>query len=217
MSPLTIIMAVLHLRKSDFAGIIKLGNRLVLEGLYVETTLYATPSVSKTDFEAQLKAVIEAVALADKGGDKAERTKQVNLIFKMFRKLLNYVNGLYEDEEVNLKKSGFDVNAVPSPHGVPDQLVIKKIVDHNLPGTIKIKLEPFTGSAANKKERKNYIVQVFAAEDATEYKSVVAGTNSRNIIVEDVPVMTSRWYSIIAVNAAGPSEPSSKVKFTLTD
>lgn len=217
MSPIEIIVAVLHLIKTDFAGITNLGNRILTKGIYVETTLYTTPKIPKAEFEAQLNATILAVAQAEKGGSLADRNKQIGLFYKMLRTLLNYVNGLYEDMKVELEKSGFETNAVPSPHTVPDKLVIKKIVKHNLPGTIKIMLEPFTGSETSKKERKNYIVLIFASEDATEYKSVVAGTNSRKLIVEDVPNMTTRWYSVIAVNAAGPSILASKVKFTLTD
>jgi hypothetical protein len=217
MSPFEIIVAVLYLRKTDFAGITKLGTRILNKGIYVETTLYATPVVSKTEFEKQLQAAIDAVALADKGGSKADRKKQIDLFFKMLRKLVNYVNGLYEDMPVELEKSGFDTNAIPTPHALPDQPIIKKIIKGNEPGTIIIKLAPFTGLDKNKRERRTFIVLVFADAVTQEFDTVFTGTNSRKIVVENVPLMTTLYYTVIIRNAAGPSELASKIKYTLTD
>jgi hypothetical protein len=217
MSPIEIIVAVLHLVKTDFSGITNLGKRILNQGIYVETTLYATPKIPKDEYEEQLNKAINAVALAENGGSIADRNKQIGLFYKMLRKLLNYVNGLYEDMQVELEKSGFETNAVPTPHTVFNQLVIKKIVQGNEDHTIKITIEPLEGDARKKKARKNFIVRIYKDMTTEEFVTVSAGTNSRKIILRDVPYMESLYYTIIVENAAGPSPESARRKFTLTD
>jgi molybdenum-dependent DNA-binding transcriptional regulator ModE len=217
MSPIEIIVAVLHLIKTDFAGITNLGNRILTKGIYVETGLFTTPKVPKDEFETQLNAAILAVAQAENGGSLAERSKQIGLFYKMLRKLLNYVNGLYEDMQVELEKSGFETNAIPTPHTVFNQPVIKKIVKGNEDHTIKISIEPLEGDAKKKKARKNYIVRTYVDMTTEEFVTISAGTNSRKIILHDVPYMESLYYTIIVENAAGPSPESARRKFTLTD
>jgi hypothetical protein len=217
MSTTEIIMAVLHLRKTDYDGIIKLAKRILLEGLYIDLTLYATPIVNKTEYEAQLQLAADAVALAEKGGDKAQRKKQIAGLYIMLRRLVNYVNGLYEGDEVKLLKSGFDVNAIPAPHTVFDKPVIKKILKGNVDHTIKINIEPLEGDTKKKKASKTFIVRIYKDPTTAEFTTVPAGSDSRNIIIKDVPYMVTIYYSIIVENAAGPSMESDRIKFTLTD
>jgi hypothetical protein len=217
MSPIEIIMAVLHMRKTDYDGIVNLAKRILLEGLYIDLTLYATPIVAKTEFEAQLQLTSDAVALAEKGGDKAQRTKQIKALYKMLRKLVNYVNGLYEGDEVSLKKSGFDINMVPSKHGFIDQLVIKRIVKGNLPHTVKISIEPMTGDEKNKTGSKNFIVRIYADMTTEECLTIAAGSDSRNIIIENIPFLVAKYYSISVKNSAGENMSSARIKFILTD
>lgn len=217
MTTTELIKAVLHVSKKDFHQINDLATKIVTLGIFVETTLYATPTVTLVDFQHQLSLAIDAVALGDKGIDLPNRDKQSGLLFKMLKKLINYVNGLYEGDEVNLLKSGFDVNRTPAAHPVADQLVIKRIQKHNEANSVKIMLEAFTGLKLYKKEKRNYKVYVFATAETDVFKIGFSGPDSRKIIVKNVPVMISQWYAITVTNSAGESLMSARVKFTLTD
>jgi len=212
-----IIKAVAHLKRTQYALINELGDRIILKGIYFNVLIYGTPTVSLADFTAQLKSAVDAVALGEKGIDLANRDLQSELLFKMIKKLLNYVNGLYEGDEVNLLKSGFDVNFPSAPHGVAPEPVIKSIVKGTDPHTIKVNLAKFTGPSNVKVEKRTYFVRIYSDESTESFKPGCSSTNSRKLILTNVPFLNALFYTVIIQNTAGFSVESARRKFTLTD
>ncbi len=217
MSTTDSIRAVLHLDNRDYEAINKLAYIILTKGIYFNIALFITPSIAELDFRNQYNASCNAVAAADNGGSKSARKVESRKMHKMLKKLMNYTNDLYEDDAVSLLKSGFELNLQPSPHPRPNQLIIKKIVAGADMGTVKIYLQPLSGLEIHLKEKRTYIVYVFADSETLEFRIGHTGTDSREIIIENVPLMTRQYYAITATNAAGESMLSNRVKFTLTD
>ena len=214
-----VCVAVLNLNKNDHDGINNQAKNFI-EGLYVETVLYADPPIQLADFKNQYDASIQATALAADGGKKAiaKRNKESGLLLDMMAdKLIIYINGLYKGNRENLGKSGAPVSEDPSPHPRPEKQVIKRIDKGPEPKSAKVFLVMGQGESKKKNENRTYILYVFEAEDAVTPVKVFHFTSMRKLVAIGITVMTAFWYAVTAQNAGGESDLSDKVRFVLTE
>ncbi len=217
MTTIDLIKAVLHLKKTEYVKINQLTNVIITKGVYFNVLAYATPTVTAVAFKAQYKLSLDATDLVDKGGSIDDRNLQSGKLYKMIKKLLNYVNNEYEDDSENLMLSGFDLNRAPEKHPVNKAPVIKKIVAWNGLHTVKVYIEPLEGLEIHLQESKTYKVYVFATIDTQVFTIGYVGPDSRAMIVSNVPFGTAQFYAVTVTNAAGESMMSPRMKFTLTD
>ncbi len=216
MSTLNFIFAVLHVAIGDFTEINKLAQKVISNGIYANVTLFATPPITLLVFQAELTAAVNALNATTTGGDKTLRnTTSAQLLFSLHR-LGYYANGLYLNDSVKLLASGLDLNRLNEVHPRPNKLVISRIVAGADMGTIKIYLTALTGEEANLKETRTYQVYLWADMETQVFSIVHTGTDSRELIVKNVPQMAIRFYSVTATNAAGESPQSGRTRFVLT-
>jgi hypothetical protein len=214
-----VCIAVMNLAYTDFDGINKAAENM-LNGLYVENVLYPNPKVAKIDFEAKYQESLTATADAQDGGKKAINTRKVRsseLYDMMMDQNIPYINGLYKGDREKLLKSGAQVSDEPVPHGLMEPLVIKYIMKGPVPNSVKLILEPMAGDKKLKKGKLTFTVYVYPTAESTTPRVGCVATSSRKLIVTGVDLMTPFYYGVTVLNAAGPNELSSKVKFVLTD
>lgn len=205
--------AVMHCKKTELKKVVSLGQKVYNDGVYKNTGAYANPNPDDATFKGQVKDAVETVAAATGGGvdETALARKMVGILFDTMKNVsLPYVNGLYLNDEANLLLSGYDVNDVPVVHGIPDPVVIKRIVDGPLTHSAKI----FIDKPANaKKQRLTYTVFMSYDDVEANYKPVLSVTNMTKLIVPNLTRGKEVWFYVIAGNAAGGSETVSGVKF----
>ena len=132
------------------------------------------------------------------------------------QELLTYVNGLWKGNKENLEKSGFPVSKKPEPHGTPETPVIKKIVKGPDSGSVKIILEPRSGSETQKKEKLIYFV--YKGTDPVDHTAdelMLTTSNSRALTIQGVQRGVDFFYTLYAHNGKNGSELAGKVKYML--
>jgi len=194
-------------------------GRMVLADLYSRPDLYANPTVFKADLEAQLEKASSAQAATRGGGvsETATRDSEVEKLFELLKKrLLTWVNGLYEGEREKLMASGFGVSKDPSPKEIPSQPNIKYITDANTGNTFcaKIVLVKKTNPLDEKKEVYTYIVQMSKERDnESSYVTVLMTQNQYKLIVPNLERGVEVFFRVARRNARGQSYWSEPVSF----
>ena len=218
MSPSTLYEAVMHCIKTNCQAVYFLGKKLITQGIYHNTTTFPNPEVEEEDFEPELTKLGNLITEAEGNSNKIlERDAQSAVVHALMAKNLPYVNKIADHNITIINLSGYDSNVIPSSHPVAEKAVIKNIIKGTQPHTVKIMIEKIGGEEIHKKERRTYIVYVFA-DMTTEVSEIgCTVTDSRKMIVENVPYLTAKYYAVVIMNAAGKNEMSARRKFTLTD
>jgi hypothetical protein len=166
-----ICKAILDLSPNDFNGINDQA-KLFLDGLYTETTLYATPPVTLTEFKDQYDKSYKATVAAIEGGkhERSIRDKECAMThWMMGEKLIPYINGLYVDNRPLLEKSGAKTSSDPTPVPPPNPPNISRLENGPEPKSVKVFL--VRGVKSNLKKRSRILYRIFMfekEEDAIE-------------------------------------------------
>ncbi len=218
MCPLLLYIAVMHCEKTEFKAVYFLAQKLLSKGVYFNTTTFTDNPVLKATFEAATEKLGGLISAA-KGNTakRKERDEQSVVVFNYMFEELPYVNKVADHNITIINLSGFDSNVLPTAHPLAPKVVIKDIVKGTQPHTAKVKIGKLGGEEIYKKEKRTYLVYVFADITTEMFDIGCAVTNSRKMIVENVPYMVTKYYAVVILNAAGKNEMSAKMKFTLTD
>ena len=213
-----IVEPVMHVSADDPEGVEKLATKLLTEGLYANPTEFPDPKIAELTFSTDNGKLTDLIASA-KGNTAIlkMRNEQSELVHANIKANLGYVKPICTGNYELIKKSGFDPSIIPSAHALAPKAVIKKIVKGPGFNTVKVMLVKGTGLELNKRESRSYIVYLFDMETGKLVRTGCSNTDSRKLIVPDVPFNTAFNYSVAIQNAAGLNEPSEKMKFTLND
>lgn len=209
--------AILDLKNDDHEGVYLQGT-VFLAKLYVETTLYPSPIVPEVDFKALVKDCGDCNTAAEKGGDAeiaAQIAATLSLHKAMGKKLIPYINSLWEGNRLNLEKSGAKISAERSKVPPPEQPVISRIVRGPEAGSIKIYLVRGVNSSQKKRSKKQYRIFMFEKDDDTKGTDIGGSWDSRYLIGYGVPESVYRYFSVRVENSGGSSLLASKVRFFL--
>jgi hypothetical protein len=209
--------AILDLLPTDFDGVYKQGT-VFLAKMYLETTLYATPIIAEVDFKPLVKDLGDANIAAENGGEvelAVQMACSVKLHKAMGKKLIPYINSLWEDNRVNLEKSGAKISAERSKVPPPEQPIISKIEAYNEAGSVKIYLVRGKQSTNKKRSKKQYRIFMFEKEDDAKGTEIGSSFDSRYLYGYEVPTAVYRFFAVRAENSGGSSLLSTKVKFYL--
>ena len=218
MSPSRPIEPVLHCTSREFDKVYNLGVKLLNEGVYYNTVTFPAVPVLQVDFETDNNKLRDLIAVAKGNTDKTdERNAQSIEVHKLLKSILNYAKAVCGDDIEKINLSGFDPSDDPTPHSKAPQAVIKRIEKYSEPHSVKVMLEPAEGLESEKQEVRTYVVRVFNYMETEEYREGCSTTDSRELIVRNVPYLMAQYYAVIIINAAGANELSGKLKFTLTD
>jgi hypothetical protein len=204
--------------QDDYEAINELGTR-VYDTLYANPLIYPNPPKTNVQLKTVLDLSIDAQSNVKGGGKQAttRRNNRSKVLHDMLeQEILTYVNGLWRGNKENLELSGFPVSKEPEPHGVPETPVIKRIEKGPVPGSVKIILEPRSGSDIQKKERLMYFV--YKGTDpinSTTDEQVLTTSNSKAIIITGVQRAVDYFYTLFAHNGKNGSELATKVRFML--
>jgi hypothetical protein len=213
---LKVALAVMHCLKTQPQKVIDLAIKL-LAYLYVNILEYATPPISKVNFEKQKNAASDAQGKVKDGSvtDTSKRDDEVETLHDMMKlQILPYVNGLYRGDRSNLLLSGYDVADESMPHPVPDAPIIKSIVRGKLPHSAKINLEKTKNPLGKKREKLTYFVLRADADGPDEnFKLVLTTTSMFKLVVTHLTPDKLNVFKVYVSNATGSSENCGSVKF----
>jgi hypothetical protein len=210
--------AIMGCSKRDYQDINELGVR-VCEIMYANPEIYSHPPLTDLQLRAKVDLCLDAQANVEGGSIKDTVNRNVKLadLHETLKyDFLIYVNGLWMGNEKNLVLSGFPLCKEPTPHGVPETPVIKRIVNGAEPGTVKIMLEKRTGP--QNERRDSLLYTVYMSKDLTDDSTlirVLTTSNSRALIVRDVPKESVIYYCVSAHRGSVESKLSAKVKYML--
>jgi hypothetical protein len=215
-----VYVAIMGCAKEDYEDINIVGQS-VLDNLYgTWASLFASPPKDKDAFSEQLGKSVAAQSKAKESGGKldiADRNKESGLLFDMLNvDLKSYVNNLYRDNKVNLEKSGLRVSKEPTPHAIPFAPSCKKVINGLEANTIKFLLSKIQKPAGQGREHLTFIVYMTTDPESLEnLKQVCKTTNSKKLIAKNVPRGVDLYYYITAMNAAGESDYSERIRYML--
>jgi hypothetical protein len=214
-----VCIAVLGVSKTDYDGINNAADREI-QGAYVEVVLFPNMPLTEVIFKAAWQASVEATAAAKDGGKTAitiRNKRSAELYSMMVDKNIPYFNTLYKGDREKLLKSGSNVSDEFVPHSLLQKLIITSIKKGPGDKTVKINIKFGSDEARSKKGTLIFTVYVFDSADSTTGRVGCRSTNSRKLLVSNVPLMTAQYYAVTVQNAAGENELCGKVRFALTE
>jgi len=211
--------ASLDVERKNYDGVNKRAKKII-EGLYGDDVKYHNPPIALVDFTLLYNTSVSSTALAKNGGVNAT-TKRNNdngaLYDAMENKLVPYIDGLFTNDKDSIETAGMVAVDEFEKQGIPDDGVIKSITKGNSAHSVKVNLEPLTGSKKLKRSIKFYTVLVYDDALTETPVSSTQFTNSRKMFIAGIAFVKPMWYSITITNSAGTSKISPRSKFTLTD
>jgi hypothetical protein len=194
----------------------KLGHNVIDNGVLAHTVEFPDSPEPKAEYETDVK-LLDTLNVAAKGNAQkvAERDTQSLKVHNKTMNILLYATLVCQHDIKLINLSGFECTQAPEPATKPLTRNIKTIVKWTEQGTVRIILEKPEGSEKSRRERKAFIVKVYATADATTYIIGCVSFNANKLIVRNVPVNEARFYEVMIVNSAGSNELASKIKYLL--
>ena len=183
-------------------------------------SLFVDPPVEADAFLEQKDKSVAAQSKAVEFGGKldiSDRNDQSGLLFDMLNvELKPYVNKLYRGNKTNLEKSGLRVSKEPLPHARPFAPSCKSVKNGLEANTVKFYLNKLVFPPGQGSERLTFMVYMATDPESLEnVKEVCKTTNSRKLIAKNVTRGVDRYYYLTAINAAGESDYSERIKYMM--
>ena len=202
-------IAVLHINSAKEVDNVHNLCTKVISSMAANATTFPNPNPTLailTTENATLKTLI-ADALSGNHQKVQARNEQSQKVLNMLRNQANYVSMIANGDRAVILLSGFESGDEPSPHPIPDKVVIKRVEDGLEPHSAKIHIEP-AGTDAS------YIVQSQkSTEPKGSWKTVLQTSNSKNIILENLERGVDIFIRISAINARGQGDWSETYTF----
>jgi hypothetical protein len=196
-----IIKAVLNVDPKDAVEVnnlaIKVGAALAINGASFPGI--ATGLTKLNTDQAKLSTLMGTA----KGNKtiKDQRILQSELVYADLQALAAIVNSVASNNLGLIDLSGFPNSANPTPQPIPNQIVIKRIVDAKTALTAKIYI------LSLKQKRLNYTVRMTtvanAPADDASWKVVLQTTSSRKLIIPNLVRNQDVYFDVNASNARG--------------
>ena len=205
--------------RTDYNGVNNQAG-LFLQNMYELPLIFVGPKPAKVDFKAQYDLSITATDNAITGGphEKSIRNAENGALLDMMTdEVIPYLVPICGGDKVMIEKSGAIASRDKTKHTIIAKPVIDKIVKGSEPKSIKVNLVKGKGETKLKKGAKVFILYVFAAIDSASPKDTFTSTSSYKLFGKNIPLLVEQFYAVAIQNAAGTSEPSNRIGFTLTN
>ncbi|MHB8261734.1 MAG: hypothetical protein ACYDCN_12385 [Bacteroidia bacterium] len=158
----------------------------------------------------------DAIANAKGGGLKetAACNKEAVKVHGLLKQGLPGVNKVADGDNATILLSGYDASKVAEPDTIPNEPVIKKIVEGPIHGSIKIELAKATSTLLVKKVKRTLIVEMKLKSAAeSEWKIVLLSGSKFKLIVPNLTKLVEQDFRVSAMNAKGTSKHSNVVSY----
>jgi hypothetical protein len=203
------LSAVMGCTPQQPAKVHKLANR-VIDGYTDNPTVFATPVPTILNLTKENDLL--GLHIAEAQGNhqkKIERDEQSVVVYNLLiNEAIPYVNSLANGDEAIINLSGFRANKAPTPKGIPDKVVIKKVTDGKAPETAKITIE-------NMGIGLMYKVQISTVTPGAEpsFAPAMESTSSRKLVLENLVKGREILIRVAASNTKGTGEWSESYSF----
>jgi hypothetical protein len=214
---------VMHCADVEPQPVYNLANRIITEGIYVNSTLFPVAGipVALPIFQAATSKLSNLISQA-KGNSNfvKQRDDQSVIVHGYLQQLLTYAIPICNHNKTNITMSGFDASNEPMPTEIPPMPVITKVTEGKAVGTYKVHLKRkskkyigLTKSHADK-IRARYTVQTTVTPlVTTSWVTVLESAASTKLIIEKGIVAGHNYIQVYGVNSAGKSQPSAAFLF----
>ncbi|MBP7496173.1 MAG: fibronectin type III domain-containing protein, partial [Bacteroidales bacterium] len=201
--------AVMRIRPKEYNKVADKADE-VADSLETNVAKYPNPNPTIAEIRAQLLIVRNLIAKVNEG-DRTQiglRDESVNLLYQMLLNELIYVNIIGNNDRGILMLSGFEVTDEPNPQPVPDQVVIKRIVDGDIADSAKIFIV-----SLHLKNLIYYVEMTDTPELPASWKNILSTLNSRKLIINNLISGEKHYFRVRASNASGIGSWSQPVPF----
>ena len=203
---------VLNCTKTEPAKINKLAIK-VQKGMTDNAATFPGTTAEVTQLGTDQAALAALIGLA-KGNHTFidQRNEKAVVVFEELKDLLTPVSKAAAGSKAIIDLSGFPISQDPSPQAIPEQVVIKRIVDGPEALSAKIFIESL------KQNRLTYTVRMTTVAGAPDndpsWKVVLQTTNSRELVIPNLVHNQDVYFSVNASNARGKGIFSKAMLFT---
>jgi hypothetical protein len=214
---------VIHCAPEEPQAVYNLANRVLTQGIYINTTLFPTAGVPVTQavFSAAVAKLSNLISQA-KGNTNVvnQRDAQSVLVHGYLTQLCNYAKPICNHDKANIALSGFDASDEPMPTVVPPAPVISKVTEGKVAGSYKVYLKRAERKKlgvvkkSHSKGNTRYTVQITSsiANTPISWTTVLEGAASTRLVFTGLTGKV--WIHVYGINAAGKGQPSAPFPFT---
>jgi len=208
--------AVMGVSTDDFSGLEDLGVNILNKMYDVNAALFPSPLISKPAFTTLVTDFQTSQAAMKGGGDleTATRNNDATALRNAIKlKVIPYVNQLFPNDKENQLKSGCPVSSDPQPHDIPEKRSLKDVVKGTEVNSLRVRLNKITSPLKKQPDKLTYLL--FQSDDeagTVNLKLACVTTNSNKLIAKGLTALQYYFFAVAAVNAAGQSELSSRIK-----
>jgi hypothetical protein len=207
---------ILNVKPTEFNNVSFRSHQVEENGMYANLLKFPNIPEDKTEYSNDL-VKFDGYILSAEGNTK-NKEKRDEYSYIMYDKLnnnLKYAKLVCGTNLEMMQLTGYEHTLPPEPAQLPETRETKKVVQLKEAGSIRFILEPATGSKKSRRQQKTYFIKIFASETAKEYTIGCTTTNSRELIVKNVPEGVSHFYHIVIQNTAGINELAGKTRYNL--
>lgn len=207
---------VMHCTADECVSVYNLSKNLIESGMYKNLVEFPAIPEDVLTYTADI-VLLGNLLVSSKGNTNLleDRDAQAIVVFNKTWNNLRYAKIVCGNVIHLIHLSGFPSSEAPVAATVPITREIKTIIKGFEAATVRIVLEPATGTEKEKKQRKTYVVLVFATETSQEQILGCTSSNSTKLICKNVPDAVGKYYKVLIQNAAGTNEMGTRKKFTL--
>jgi hypothetical protein len=180
----------------------------VIAQLNLNVAVFPSPDPTVAALTTENTKLDAAIKAKDGSHQKNKACDAQSLVvFNLLKMELAYVNKIAKGDKANILLSGFDSSNEPSPHEIPDMVVIKRIEDGKAPHSAKIFIEPLNGAEHYKVE------STITPDNATSWKTVLDPASLHHLVITGLVRGQETWFRVTGGNSHGWGTPSESVPF----
>ncbi|MBP7498053.1 MAG: hypothetical protein KA792_10355 [Bacteroidales bacterium] len=200
---------VMKVAINDITGITALAGA-VISALTANSSVYTDPDPTLQALTDKLNELLEYISLVNGGKHSylEMRNKTAATLYNMLQEEMIYVNRIANADRALLALSGFAIIDPPDPNPIPNEPVIKKIINDKRANTAKIYIENL-----NQENLIYYVEMTLTPDDSDSWKNVLTTTNSRRLLIPRMLKGQICWFRIAASSSQGKSNWSNPTAF----
>jgi len=201
--------AVVHIRSYKEVNAVHDTAVKVFTSMSANADVFPNPNPTLPELETESNTLNSLISDALTGNyQKTQaRNDQSLKVLNMLHAEASYVSLLANNDRNMILLSGFESSSDPSPHAIPDRVIINKITDGATNHSAKIMIAPIGDTAM-------FTVQIYKATDPQKtFTTILQTSNSKNLILENLEKGVEIFLRISARNARGESQWSETASF----